>query len=112
HPMRLGLALGLAVACLLGAGEAQAAKQLRWKFKAGEKLPYALQQSAAILIDANGIEIDVKIKQVMDLNWTVNSVGSDGVAELTQKVDRIQLTMNTPFTGEVHYDSKEPDKLP
>lgn len=75
-------------------------------------MPYAMQQSAAILIDANGIEIDVKLKQIMDVTWTVKAVDSDGTAELLQKMERVQLSMNTPFTGEVHYDSKEPDKLP
>jgi hypothetical protein len=103
----------LAVAALcLAAAKAQAANQLRWKFKEGEQMPYALQQSASILIDANGIEIDVKLKQVIDTVWTVKSVDSEGNAELSQKMERIQLTMNTPFTGEVHYDSKKPDEQP
>lgn len=112
RPMRLWITVAAAVVCLMGTTHARAAKELKWKFKQGEKLPYALQQSYAILIDANGIEIDVKLKQVMDLTWTVKSVDSDGNAELNQKVDRIQLTMNTPFTGEVKYDSKKPDETP
>lgn len=108
---RLRVCMTLA-ALLLVAAEARAAKELRWKFKEGDKLPYAMSQTATILIDANGIEIDVKIKQIMDVVWTVKSVASDGTAEISQKVERVQLLMNTPFTGEVSYDSKQPDKVP
>lgn len=107
--LRVIVALTLVLAT---ASTAQAAKQLRWKFKEGEKLPYALAQRANILIDANGIEIDIKIRQSMDVTWTVKSVASDGTAEISQKVDRVQLKMSTPFTGEVGYDSQKPDEKP
>jgi hypothetical protein len=109
---RLWAGLAVMAICTLSSSQAEAAKQLRWKFKEGETMPYALRQSAGILIDANGIEIDIKLNQTMDVTWTVKSVDSDGNAELTQKIDRVQLTMNTPFTGEVSYDSKERDKVP
>lgn len=105
-------ALAIAGLCLLAAAPNFAADALRWKFKQGEAFPYALAQKANILIDANGIEIDVALKQIMDTTWTVKSVAGDGTAEIAMKVDRVQLLMNTPFTGEVAYDSNKPDEKP
>lgn len=102
----------LAAVCLLTTAQSHAAEALRWKFKPGEALPYALSQKAEILIDANGIEIDVMLKQTMDTTWNVKSVASDGTAEIAMKVDRMQLVMNTPFTGEVTYDSTKPEETP
>jgi hypothetical protein len=102
----------MATVCLLVATPGFAAEALRWKFKQGEEFPYALSQKAGILIDANGIEIDVMLKQIMDTAWTVKSVASDGTAEVSMKVSRIQLIMNTPFTGEVKFDSDKPEETP
>lgn len=103
------LALALAV---ISANVTSAAEVLKWKFKEGEKLDYALQQKADILIDANGVEFDIKVAQTMDLKWNVKSVAADGTVELTQTVDRVQLKMSTPFTGEFVYDSKDEANAP
>lgn len=107
--LRIAVCMALA---LVAVGAAEAATDLKWKFKEGDKLNYALQQKADILIDANGVEFDIKVSQVMDLTWDVKSVGSDGTVDLTQTVDRVQLKMSTPFTGEFAYDSKDPDNAP
>ena len=105
----------LAAAALLTAGlasTAQAAKNLEWKFKEGEKLNYALRQSVGMLADFNGIELDIKIKWTMDTAWTVKSISSDGNAQLSLKVERLQLMLNTPFTGEFKYDSADKESKP
>ena len=105
----------LAAAALLTVGlasTARADKKLEWKFKQGEKLNYALRQSVGMLADFNGIELDIKIRLTMDTAWTVKSVGSDGTAELGLKVDRLQMMLNTPFTGEFKYDSADKENKP
>ena len=110
---QLRSAAWLAAAMLLVAvNTAQADTVLKWKFKEGDKLNYALQQKADIIIDANGVEFDIKVGQTMDLTWNVKSVASDGTVELSQTVDRVQLKMSTPFTGEFVYDSKDEDNAP
>ncbi|MGD9647960.1 MAG: DUF6263 family protein [Pirellulales bacterium] len=105
----------LATAALLTVGlatTARAEKKLAWKFKEGEKLDYALRQSVGMLADFNGIELDIKIKLTMDTAWTVKSVDSDGTAQLDLKVGRLQLMLNTPFTGEFTYDSNDKENKP
>lgn len=110
---RLGAAVWLGLVIPLVAGSAAHADTvLKWKFKEGDKLNYALKQKADILIDANGVEFDIKIGQIMDLTWVVKSVAADGTIELAQTVDRIQLKMSTPFTGEFAYDSKDEANAP
>lgn len=100
------------VVALVAANTARADKTLKWKFKEGDKANYALKQKADILIDANGVEFDIKVGQIMDLTWNVKSVASDGTVELGQTVDRVQLKMSTPFTGEFVYDSKDEANAP
>jgi hypothetical protein len=103
----------LAVALtLVAVNTARADQEMKWKFKQGDKLNYALKQQADILIDANGVEFDIKVAQIMDLTWDVKSVAADGTVELTQTVDRVQLKMSTPFTGEFAYDSKDEANAP
>lgn len=103
--------LALAIT-LVAVQSARADEQLKWNFKQGDKMNYALKQAADIIIDANGVEFDIKMEQVMDLTWNVKSVASDGTVDLTQTVDRVQLKMSTPFTGEFVYDSKDEDNAP
>ena len=108
--LRVLAAAALLTACL--ASTAQAAKNLEWKFKEGEKLNYALRQSVGMLADFNGIELDIKIKWTMDTVWNVKSIGSDGTAQLALKIERLQLMLNTPFTGEFKYDSADKENKP
>lgn len=83
------------------------AETLQWKFKAGESENYAMSVVNNVLIDFSGAEFDVTFGLTFDLSWTVDEVADDGTATLTQKIDRIQVMANTPFTGEFSYDSKE-----
>lgn len=96
----------LVAGAALGLGSAAEAKELKWKFKEGDKVNYALRQKGDMNINAGGVELEIKTLQIMDLTWTVKAVGSDGTAELTQTVDRMQMKLSTPFTGDFEYDSK------
>lgn len=95
----------LAVVVLASASSARANEALRWKFTQGDKLPYVLVQKSDILVDASGVEFEVTSKQVMDLTWTVDSVASDGTAEITQTIDRFIISVNSPLTGLFEFDS-------
>lgn len=104
--VKRALGLALAVGCVMTlATEAQAAKALTWKFKQGETFDYAMKLDTDILIEANGAEFDVTNSQIFDIKWDVKNVDDKGIAEVTQTIDRIQLKVNTPFTGEFSWDS-------
>lgn len=103
---RVGLWAALALAVSFGA-RAQAADSLGWKFKAGEKVQYAISNASHRLIDAGGAEFDIDFNFTTDVTWAVDKVNDDGSAELTQTIDRVQLKVNTPFTGEFGYDSSD-----
>lgn len=101
----------LATAALLLTGSvAQAGQQLTWKLKEGEKLQYVLHSKSDILVDASGVEFDITTGQTMDMTWTVRKVFDDGSAEVAQSIDRLQLLINSPLTGEFRWDSKEAAK--
>lgn len=106
---RVALCAAVALALMVGA-RAQAAEALGWKFKEGEKVSYAVSNASHRLIDAGGAEFDVDFNFITDVTWAVDKVAADGSAELTQTIDRVQLKVNTPFTGEFAYDSKAEDQ--
>lgn len=97
-------------AVLLNAAPADAQTALRWKFKAGEKLGYTMDQSTVSKGSVMGMEIETKMSQISDMTWQIKSVGSDGVAEMTQTIDRLRMKMETPF-GSFEFDSKDPKPI-
>jgi len=86
---------------------AQADEALKWKFSDGEKMQYVLDSKSDILVDASGVEFDITTGQTMDMTWTVTKVHDDGSADVAQSIDRLQLVINSPLTGEFRWDSKE-----
>jgi hypothetical protein len=103
----------LAVAVGLQA-EARADAPLRWKFKAGETVHYNLiQKTDTTMKLADGRTGGSKVSQNSDIRWTVESVSADGVAELTQTIDRIRVRMDS-VTGQppFEYDSASDEPLP
>jgi len=104
--LRLGL-LGLAV---LGAGAAPAgATTLRWKFKAGESLHYAMDQKTVTTVNfkvgEEKKEIKTTLTQTIDMTWSVKAVDSQGTADVTQSFDRLRTKITSMF-GSFEYDSK------
>lgn len=106
--LRASLAAALIVtAC---AAPARAAATLRWKFREGQSLHYAMVQTQSMTSRIKGPEPQ-EFKQgftlTIDQTWTVKSVDGSGVASLTQTIDRIRTTADLPG-GKVTFDSKEP----
>ena len=103
----LALAVGLQ-------GAARADAPLRWKFKAGETVHYNLVQKTETTMKlADGRTGGSKVTQNSDIRWTVESVSPEGVAELTQTIDRVRVRMDSvagqpPF----EYDSASTEPPP
>ncbi len=90
---------------------AQGAETLRWKFKPGETLHYKMEQQTTQAMKAMGQEFKTKLDQQVNLHWSVKSVAADGVAELTQTIDRVRTKIEAPGNT-FEFDSqagKEPE---
>lgn len=97
-----------AVACLpLSSAEAQT--KLRWKFQEGETLNYVMTQDMTSSMNLMGQDIQTKMKQDIEMSWTVDKLESDGSAKMTQKFTRIRfkMTMPPPLNQTIEYDSKD-----
>jgi hypothetical protein len=106
----LGL-LSLA-ASLVGVGPAYAQVTLRYKFKQGETLNYDLEQKMKMEMAIAGQNINMSMTQTLDMTWKVESVDNDGKAKITQKFDRVRLSMEgLPGMDKIQFDSKEGKEL-
>lgn len=105
----LALASGFA---LVFAVPSRADVTLRYQFKKGESAKYVIDNDLSAKIDFNGSAIEFSMKMIFDVTWSVNKVADDGVAELSQKIDRVQLKMDSPLAGNMDYDSATPDSEP
>ncbi len=103
-----------ALAAILGVAAAQAthgAETLRWKFKSGETLRYTMVQQITQGTKAMGQDLKTSLNQTVDMHWSVKNVASDGVAELSQTIDRIRTKVEGPGSS-FEFDSqtgKEPE---
>ncbi len=96
------LLTGLAVA-----GAAQAQTTLRYKYRAGEKLEYVIDQDQKMSMSVGGQDIEMKVTMVIDIDWLTESVDEQGNAKVKVKVGRVKMNLDGP-TGKVEADSKEP----
>jgi hypothetical protein len=96
----------LAIALLLPmAGAAPAAEAPRWKFKQGESLNYVLERVADGQMKLAGNPIGIKMGMTFDTTWKCTGVEADGSAQLEQTVDRVQISMASPLSGDIKFDS-------
>ncbi len=99
-----GLVAALAIV-LVGVSLAQADTPPRWKFKTGETLNYVLERNVDGQMKLAGNPIGIKMGMTFDTTWKCTGVQDDGTAALEQTVDRIQISMASPLSGEIKYDS-------
>jgi hypothetical protein len=85
-------------AVLLGAypGPVLRAETLRWKFKPGEVVRYTMVQETSLDEKGQGLEAKTSLSQTVDLHWGVKSVSPDGVADMTQTIDRVRTKIQGP----------------
>jgi len=89
-----------------GAGRSvSGAETLRWKFTPGESLRYSMVQETTQGLKAMGQEFKTNLNQTVDLHWSVKSVSSEGVAEMSQTIDRVRMKVDGPG-GSFEYDSQ------
>ena len=104
--MRIAWAAALCC-CTLPVANVQAGEgpALRWKFREGDKLAYAVAQHAVAAVTNSGLDFDVISTQMLDTEWTVEEVEEDGTAQLEMKISRVQMQMSNPFASNFTYDS-------
>ncbi|WP_406697572.1 DUF6263 family protein [Singulisphaera sp. Ch08] len=100
----IGLQLLLVVAGF-GGSSARAAT-LQWKFQPGETLRYSMDQKTLTSVKGGPRDIKSTMSQVIDMEWVVKEVGTDGLASLTQKVTRVRTKIESAF-GVFEFDSQE-----
>jgi hypothetical protein len=95
-----------------GSPTASAQESLRWKFAPGETLKYTMEQQTSQLIKAQGPqgqEFKTSLAQTIDLHWNVMGI-SNGVADMSQTIDRIRARMEGP--GQVFEFDSIAEKAP
>jgi Family of unknown function (DUF6263) len=85
------------------------AETLRWKFKKGQKLNYAMTQKMNMSTSVMGMAIEIKMTMIMDMAMNVKAVKSDGSADATQKITRVRMKMEGGPFGKIEYDSVKKD---
>ena len=86
---------------------AAAEEPLRWKFVAGQKLVYQLDQSMDMNIQAGAQgQITTSTKNLLEIGWNVQEVNEQGEAKIVQSIDRVKITMSGPPGQSFEYDSK------
>src|SRR5262249_54031271 len=108
HWQTFGLA---AVALALLAGPAHAQTTLRYQFKSGEKLQYGLSQDMKMTMNLAGMDIEMKLKQSMDMDWDVQNVDAQGNARVQLKFGHVRLKLDST-TGNAEFDSKKNTEEP
>ncbi len=72
------------------------AELLRWKFKAGQVLHYSIDMKIQMIAKSPERELKSSRSHIMDVTWTVLSVGSGGEAEITERIDRVRMRVDQP----------------
>jgi len=84
-----GLLVGGATA--FGQDSETAKSAPRWRFKPGEVVHYVMtQETSNASRPEGGRAMTNTMSQTIDLRWTVETVSPDGVAKLTQTIDRVR----------------------
>lgn len=107
--MRQGL-LGLLVLTVTAGSTGAEAATLRWKFKPGETLRYAMEQKTVTTLKVPGQQIQTTLNQTIDLSWAVKGVAPNGVADVSWTIDRMRTQIESPLAA-FAYDSKA-EKVP
>ncbi len=89
-----------------------AQEHLAWKFTPGESLKYVVKQNMDMTMDAAGKKQEIAMNQTMDMRWNITEVdSSNGDADMSQTIARVQMTSQGGPFGMVEYDSAG-EKIP
>ncbi len=107
--MRKGLLVLVVLTVTTGSASVEATT-LRWKFKPGETLRYAMEQKRVTTLKVPGQELKTTLSQTIDLSWAVKGVAADGTADVSWTIDRMQTRIESQL-GTFAYDTKD-EKVP
>jgi len=91
--IRLAVVVGLLAGGLAAIGQEpeKTGAPLRWRFKPGEVVHYVMtQETSNASRPEGGQAMTNTMSQTVDLRWKVESVSPEGVAKLTQTIDRVR----------------------
>ena len=99
-----------AVVFVAGSSTAQAQKLIRWKFTSGQTTRYLVEQEQSQNIKIGDTAITMTVTVKINMTQKVDAVDSQGVASVTQTIDRMQMKMSPPPGTDqgVDYDSDSP----
>jgi hypothetical protein len=103
--------VALAAAVLLaGSGTTQAQKLIRWKFQPGQTLRYAMEQEQSQNVKVGDTPVTMTVTTTITMTQKIDAVDPQGVASVTQTIDRMQMKMSPPpgMTQGLDYDSDSP----
>lgn len=103
----LSAMVGMLLAVMVS--ETQAQRVLRWKLQPGQAINVSFVQDMDMESNVMGKAIKSSADMAMVMNWQVQRVGQDGSAEMKQSISRLKMTMQTPGSQPVSYDSASPN---
>jgi hypothetical protein len=93
---------------LLWVSDAHSQEALRWKLTTGEVLRYKTEQQTRLSVKVQGREPKQRRDQTVYYNWKVVSVSNEGVAQISQKIDRLVMRVEAPPFMPFEWDSSNP----
>ncbi len=106
---RVALLVGLAVTAV-GALPAQGQTLLRWKHKEGQKSRLIMTQEMQMKMTMQENPVLVTSTSTMEVDWEITEVDDQGVASMTQTVDRIRMKLQGVQGVMMEYDSESDEK--
>lgn len=107
--LRAGVVILAGMAAGLVAAEPTA---LRYRFRAGDRLPMRVEHRALTETTMNGVTQSVETMTDSTKTWTVVAVDADGTATLEHSVDDVTMTSRTSDRGEIRWASAGDDDPP
>src|SRR5882724_1905755 len=106
-----GPLVALALACSASSAEAQTT--IRYKFVKGQTTNYEMVQDMKIGQNVAGQNIDMEMKQTIEMSQTVDDVLGDGSGKITTKMTRIKMAIKGPIAVTLDSaDLKDADENP
>jgi len=89
---------------------AQTGIVLRWKFKAGDRLPLAVTDEFQVTQRVKDKDVRTTVSQQFDLSWTVRDVDAQGTASIMQRIERVRgkLLLNGVDAGSFDSAGSQP----
>ncbi len=96
------------VSSAAGLCRAQGQETLSWKFREGDVLRYTTEQTTMLSFKAMGKERKQKRAQGVTYTWSIKGVSPEGVADITQRIERVTMKIEAPPYMAFEYDSNAP----